>query len=352
MSTTLVLARPRVRQGVVKSGGDPSRFSDFDIDFAIRTFGNDFVNRTRCTRTISNLDLLLNNPAVDFSGLTGFVPDLLYEYGALVVSSDWATATLSAGAVASIAVNYSAIYATTPTITFTGGDGSGAAATAHLTLGRITSITVDSAGSGYTSAPTVLINGVANNYSASDVACGVNITGLGDIREMQRCTRTGTPTDLGFSSMTVAQVYPTPKADGALNVCWTPTFTDFVPGTQGNYSGSTNYYLGDVVLSSSLVYTCIQSGINKTPASNTDYWTATGGTTLTAPGSVTLNIPDYLIDAVLFWGAGAGLMAPAEDIARGQGAMEAYESHVRNSMGRGGLGSKGSSRDSLRSRRD
>ncbi len=308
MSTTLTLARPRVRQGVVKSGGDPSRFSDFDIDFAIRTFGNDFVNRARCTRTISTLDLLLNNPAVDFSSLTGFVPDLLYEYGALVVSSDWATATLSAGAVASIAVNYSAIYATTPAITFTG-----------------------------------------------DVACGMEITGLGDLYEMRRCgSSSGTPQHLAFKSMSAADVYPPPKADGALNVCWTPTFTDFVPGTQGNYSAAVNYYLGDVVLSSSLAYTCIQSGIAQTPASSPTYWTATGGTTLTAPGSVTLNIPDYLLDAVLFWGAGAGLMAPAEDIARGQGAMSAYEAHVRNSMGRGGLGAKSvhrDSRDSLRSRR-
>ena len=46
-------------------------------------------------------------------------------------------------------------YATAPTVTFTGGNGSGAAATASVTGGSVSSVTVTSAGTGYTSAPTV-----------------------------------------------------------------------------------------------------------------------------------------------------------------------------------------------------
>lgn len=341
MSTTLALGRPRVRQGVTKSGGDPSRFSDFDIDFAIRTYGNDFVNRTRCTRTISTLDFLLNNPSVDFSGLTGFSPDMLIETAALVVSSDWATAVLTTGTVTSITVNYSPIYTTAPAVTFSGGGyTTTAVATANLTLGRITSFTISNAGTGYTSVPTVLLDGVANNYTPAEVADGIEIPGIGDLRYLQRCSETGTPTHLAFNNLTTAQVYPTPKADGALSVIWSPPFTDFVPGTQGAYSASVNYYLGDVVSSGGILYTCIQSGIAQTPASSPLYWTSLGAGTLTAPASVTLNIPDTLIDGVLFFGAGCGLVAPLSEVADKTGIMAAYERHVFNSMGRGGLGAK------------
>jgi hypothetical protein len=48
-------------------------------------------------------------------------------------------------------------YSTPPTITFSGGGGSGAAATATVSGGRVTSISVNNAGSGYTSSPTVAI---------------------------------------------------------------------------------------------------------------------------------------------------------------------------------------------------
>ena len=46
---------------------------------------------------------------------------------------------------------------TAPTVSFTGGEGTGAAATANVTNGTVSSITMTAAGSGYTSAPTVTI---------------------------------------------------------------------------------------------------------------------------------------------------------------------------------------------------
>lgn len=343
MTTTLALARPRVRQGLVKSGGDPSTYSDFDIDFSIRTFGSDFINRTRCTREVDSLDLFLNNPSVDFSSLATFNPDMLIEYSARVESEDWATATLSGSGVGSIAVNYSAIYTTTPTITFTnapGDTGTGATATATLTNGRITAFSVTASGSGYTQPPTVLINGVANNYTANDVADGVEIVGMDQISESRRGSCTGTPNMLAFSDLATAQVFPTPKADGALSVCWSPPLVSFVPGTQGAYSSGANYYLGDVVSTGGSYYSCVQSNTNNAPASSPTYWALAGTGTPTAPSAVILNIPDHLIDGVLFWGAGYGLIAPATDISKGQGLMTSYQSHLDASRGRGGLGVK------------
>lgn len=66
-----------------------------------------------------------------------------------------ATATISGGAVTAISVNAGGSYATTPTVTISGGGGTGATATATLTNGAVTSIAVTGGGSGYTSAPTV-----------------------------------------------------------------------------------------------------------------------------------------------------------------------------------------------------
>lgn len=50
-------------------------------------------------------------------------------------------------------------YATAPTVVFTGGGGTGAAATAVLTSGAITAINITNSGSGYTTAPTISFTG-------------------------------------------------------------------------------------------------------------------------------------------------------------------------------------------------
>ncbi len=52
-------------------------------------------------------------------------------------------------------------YASAPAVTFSGGGGTGAAAHAVLTNGLVSSIVIDSAGSGYTTPPTVAIGAPA-----------------------------------------------------------------------------------------------------------------------------------------------------------------------------------------------
>ena len=49
-------------------------------------------------------------------------------------------------------------YTTAPTVTFSGGGGTGASATANIAIGAVGSLTMTSAGSGYTSAPTVVFS--------------------------------------------------------------------------------------------------------------------------------------------------------------------------------------------------
>lgn len=67
-----------------------------------------------------------------------------------------ATAALTGDAVTSVTASAGGtFYSSTPTVTFTGGGGTGAAATAVVTDGAVTGVTVTAGGSGYTSPPTV-----------------------------------------------------------------------------------------------------------------------------------------------------------------------------------------------------
>lgn len=82
-----------------------------------------------------------------------------------------ATATVLTFSVSSITVtNPGMNYYVTPTVTISGGGGSGATATATISGGQITGITVTSGGSGYTSTPTVTISAPDETVSGSGFA--------------------------------------------------------------------------------------------------------------------------------------------------------------------------------------
>ena len=66
-----------------------------------------------------------------------------------------------------------------PTVTLSGGGGNGAVATAAVTGGVVTSITITNGGSGYTSAPTVTIGGASGTGAqATAAASGGAVTGI------------------------------------------------------------------------------------------------------------------------------------------------------------------------------
>lgn len=58
-------------------------------------------------------------------------------------------------------------YATAPTVVFTGGGGTGAAATATVTAGRVTALTITNEGTGYTSTPTISFTGGGGSGAAA-----------------------------------------------------------------------------------------------------------------------------------------------------------------------------------------
>lgn len=96
--------------------------------------------------------------------------DSVGVYGATAT----ATANLTTGSVTSVTVtNGGGGYTAAPIVQFFGGGGSGATATANLTGGVVTSITVNTGGAGYTSPPTV-------DITPSVILFPSNVTGLVD----------------------------------------------------------------------------------------------------------------------------------------------------------------------------
>jgi hypothetical protein len=78
-----------------------------------------------------------------------------------------ATATVSGGAVTGLTVTFGGSgYTAAPTVTLTGGGGSSATATAQIANGAVTGLTITAAGNGYTSAPLV-------TFSAGTVAASL-----------------------------------------------------------------------------------------------------------------------------------------------------------------------------------
>src|SRR4051812_21515537 len=83
-------------------------------------------------------------------------------------------AVLSGTTVGSISLGYTGHgYTAAPTVTISGGGGTGATATAAITSGAVSSYTVTAAGSGYTSVPTVVVSppGGTGQYDQGTCTC-------------------------------------------------------------------------------------------------------------------------------------------------------------------------------------
>lgn len=105
------------------------------------------------TRTRPNLDSIAH-PEVSRAVRVAY--DLIYDAGdaikafvAQMIGGAMAQATIAAGAVTAATVTSGGYYQSVPTVAVTG-DGAGAKATAILTGNRVTGLTIDAGGAGYT----------------------------------------------------------------------------------------------------------------------------------------------------------------------------------------------------------
>lgn len=89
------------------------------------------------------------------------------------------------GKVGEVRVAGSADYTSSPTVGFTGGGGSGAAATAIInTEGEVVDVLVTNPGTGYTSAPTVTLTGGGGTYTSATADLVHAVSGNGLVPEM------------------------------------------------------------------------------------------------------------------------------------------------------------------------
>jgi hypothetical protein len=122
------------------------------------------------------------------------------------------TPTVSSGMTGTITAinvtNGGSGYTSPPTIAFSGGGGTGAAATAVLTSQAVTSIIVTSAGSGYTTLPTVAFSGGAGTGAAATVQSGgFTATVTGGTGSASNLSDPGTANVTGATSSTCANLF-------------------------------------------------------------------------------------------------------------------------------------------------
>jgi hypothetical protein len=111
-------------------------------------------------------NVYLNLGVYPVDGATYFV-DLYRRLRSWIAVTAKGTATIAANAVTAVTVTRGGTYSPAPTVTFSGGGGTGAAGTAVLTNGTVTSVTITAGGSGYTTAPTATFS--AGTYATSSV---------------------------------------------------------------------------------------------------------------------------------------------------------------------------------------
>ena len=148
-----------------------------------------------------------------------------------------ATATISGGVSAVTVINGGAGYVTAPGVTLSGGGGTGATATASITAGAVTSITITNPGSGYTSAPTVTLGASPGTTATGSASIAGSITGItvvgpgSGFSSIPTVTITD-PTGTGASAtatLTATVIDPPNEAAGPTNT--TIFITAFAQGT-------------------------------------------------------------------------------------------------------------------------
>ena len=123
------------------------------------------INNSSNAASISNG---VHSISTNAGGVHSTVPDVIVSGNATAV------ATLGLSATSFTLAGGTTVYSSAPTITITGGGGTGATATAVLNNGIVTGITITNAGVGYTSAPTIAFTG------GTITTAGTNPTGTGN----------------------------------------------------------------------------------------------------------------------------------------------------------------------------
>ncbi|MBK8038650.1 MAG: autotransporter-associated beta strand repeat-containing protein [Verrucomicrobiaceae bacterium] len=141
------------------------------------------INNSATAASISNG---IHSISTTAGGVHNTVPDVILSGNATAV------ATLGLSAASFTIAGGTTQYSAAPTVTITGGEGTGATATAVLSggsTGTVTGITITNAGTGYTSAPTIVFSGgtvtttgtnpTGNGNATNFIVAGIQVTNPG-----------------------------------------------------------------------------------------------------------------------------------------------------------------------------
>lgn len=127
-------------------------------------------------------------------------------------------------------------YTTAPAVGFTGGGGTGAAATATITSGAVTAITMTNNGSGYTTAPTVALTGGGGTGATAVAILGTLPAGYAS-REYFGDNAEFAPIDVELE-VTFAGVTESGASKSIIQVIPRATMGPYKPGDLGNRAKS------------------------------------------------------------------------------------------------------------------
>ena len=294
MATTLLQARARVRAWLRSNGYDSTLYPDAIIDTAISDCGEELARLSILLQQNSDLTLTNGSPALPAMP-TGFRPDRLmsaYLIGdnVQVVPPQWAYAPYcQIGAPANIYGNPRSQLGLMPYQQLL-----------ELEYAYRTAIPQGSGGS-----PTLF---------------------------------SGQPQIMAFTDRTgIGKVFPCPNQDYTMRMVWNALFTNWTIGTQGAWSASTVYQPGDVVSSGGNLYQAIIQNSN-IAVGTASTWTSLGAGSLTAPGSVTFQIPDDYLNTLIIWGCPATVQFNEPLGAFAESARVKWNKFVKDMGDQGDLG--------------
>ena len=184
-----------------------------------------------------------------------------------------ATATLGVSAASFTIVGGTTVYSAAPSVTIGGGGGTGATASAVLTSGVVSGITITNVGTGYTTAPTIAFSG------GTITTAGTNPTGTGNAANFIVSGITVTNSGSGYTGA------PTVSFGSGSGTTATANLSSVILGANTSIGGTGDIVL-DAPVSGGFALTKIGGGTLTLNAANTHASTMVGAGKLILAGSV------------------------------------------------------------------